>query len=167
MVRELHTSKSTIYKYFKTKEDLVRGLIEHLDEEINAKLEEIIQDPKTSIDKKLSLIIGYTKTLLSSISEAFLYDLKYYTPDIWDYYERLRETRIQKYYRQLFRSGIEQKLVRDDISVDILLSIYLQLNEISFNPEQFNKLNYTKQQLYEEITRVFLEGILVRSSIEQ
>jgi AcrR family transcriptional regulator len=35
LVGELHTSESTVYKYFKTKEDLVKEMIDRLDLEIN------------------------------------------------------------------------------------------------------------------------------------
>ncbi len=162
LVTELHTSKSTIYKYFKTKEDLVKAVIDQLDREINEKLEEIIRDEDISFNRKLGLIIDFTKVLLSNINEIFLHDLQYYTPDIWKYYEFQRETRINKHYRQLFQKGIEQGLIRNDIAIDILLSVYLQLTEISISPEQFNRLNYSTQKLYEEISRVFLEGILIR-----
>lgn len=38
-------------------------------------------------NRKLSLIIDFTKVLLSNINEIFLHDLQYYTPDMWEYYE--------------------------------------------------------------------------------
>jgi AcrR family transcriptional regulator len=167
LVGELHTSKSTIYKYFSTKLDLVREVIDLLDREINARLEDIIEDNDQSFSHKLSLIIDFTKILLAEINEVFLYDLQNYAPEMWHYYEMKRENRINKHYRNLFESGMKNGLIRKDIDIDILLSVYLQLTDIPISPDQFSKMNVSNQQLYEEISRVFLEGILVREASEK
>jgi hypothetical protein len=47
-----------------------------------------------------------------------------------------------------------------------LLSIYPQLTEIPISPEPFKKLNYSNLQLYEEVSRICIEGILLRSASE-
>jgi AcrR family transcriptional regulator len=164
LVGELHTSKSTIYQYFKTKEELVKAVIDQLDLEINTRLEDIICDDQP-FGQKLSRIIDFTKALLAEINEIFLYDLQNYAPEMWSHYEMKRESRINRHYRELFESGIEDGLIRDDIDIDILLSIYLQLTEIPVSPEQFTRLHVSNQQLYDEVSRVFLEGILLREEL--
>ena len=164
IVRDLHTSKSTIYKYYSTKEDLIKGVLDQLNHEINDQLEVIINDEDTSFPHKLGLVIEFTRNTLARINEEFLQDLKFRTPEIWDYYEESRKFRIEKYYRQLFIHGIEQGIVRKDIDIQILLEIYLHLTDMSVNADQFNKVHYSNQDLYSEISKVFLEGALIREN---
>jgi len=164
IVRDLHTSKSTIYKYYSTKEELIKGVIDQLNTEINDQLEKIINDEDTSFPAKLGLVIEFTRNTLTMVNEEFLQDLKFHTPDIWDYYEESRKYRIEKYYRQLFIHGIDQGIIRKDIDIKILLEIYLHLTDMSVDADQFNKVNYSNQDLYSEISKVFLEGALIREN---
>jgi AcrR family transcriptional regulator len=164
IVRDLHTSKSTIYKYYSTKEDLIKGVLDQLNHETNDQLEIIINDEDTSFPLKLGLVIEFTRNTLARINEEFLQDLKFRTPEIWNYYEESRKFRIEKYYRQLFIHGIEQGIVRKDIDIQILLEIYLHLTDMSVNADQFNKVHYSNQDLYSDISKVFLEGALIREN---
>jgi AcrR family transcriptional regulator len=162
ITRDLRTSKSTIYKYYDTKEDLIKEVLDQLNQEINNQLEEIIYQEDLSFCAKLGLVIENTRNNLSVINEAFLQDLKFYTPDIWEYYEEGRKNRINKYYRQLFVNGLKEGIVRKDIDLEILLEIYLHLTDMSVNADHFTKINHSNQDLYAEISKVFLEGALVK-----
>jgi AcrR family transcriptional regulator len=162
IVRDLHTSKSTIYAYFETKEDLIIAVLDQLNCEINENLEKIISNRELMFNQKLIAVIEYTRRNLALVDEEFLHDLKYYTPNIWEHYEKARTDRINTYHRQLFIRGVEDRIIRDDIDIDVLLNVYLQLTEMTVDADHFNKLDYTNQDLYAGISRVFLEGALVR-----
>jgi AcrR family transcriptional regulator len=162
IVRDLRTSKSTIYKYYQTKEDLIKAVIDQLNNEINDRLEEIINNDELSFCGKLNAVVEFTRNTLTEINEEFLQDLKLYTPEIWEYYEKGREYRIDTYYRKLFNDGVIEGAVRKDIDLEILMKVYFNLTEMTVDADQFSKVNYTNQDLYAEISKVFLEGALVR-----
>ncbi len=162
IVKELRTSKSTVYKYFNTKEDLIKGVIDQMEKEITKNIEQIIFDQAKSFCSKLGAIIELNKDILSSINDEFLKDLQFYYPEIWGYYEQLRLSRINKYYRQLLTNGIDEGIIRKDINIEILLIVYMQLTKIPFNKGQFQKLHINNQKLYEDISRAFLEGAMIR-----
>lgn len=162
IVRDLRTSKSTIYKYYQTKEDLIKAVIDQLNNEINNRLEVIISDADLPFCGKLSSVIEFTKNTLTEINEEFLQDLKLYTPEIWEYYEETREYRVNTYYRKLFNDGVKEGTVRKDIDLDILIKIYFNLTEMTVDADKFNKGNYTNYDLYKDISKIFLEGALVR-----
>lgn len=163
IVRDLRTSKSTIYKYYQTKEDLIKSVIDQLNNEINSRLEDIINDKNLSFCGKLNSVVEFTKNTLTEINEEFLQDLKLYTPEIWEYYEKGREYRIETYYRKLFNDGVVEGAVRKDIDLEILMKVYFNLTEMTVDADQFSKVNYTNQDLYTLISKVFLEGALVRN----
>ena len=160
LVKELRTSKSSLYNHFSSKEELVKAVIDSLNIEINAKLEEILKDDKLSFKGKLIAISEFTKNLLSIVSEDFLRDLEINTPEVWNYYQKNRMERINKYYRSLFELGVKEGIIRSDIGVDIILVVYLNLMELPLKAEYVDFLNMNNQNIYEDAMEVFLNGII-------
>lgn len=162
LVKELRTSKSSVYNHYSSKDELVKAVINQLNIDINSSLEKIINNDKLSFKGKLIAIAEYTKGLLASISEEFLKDLEINTPDIWDYYQETRIKRIDKYYRALFEKGVNEGLVRADIEIKTVLAVYLNLTELPLKQEYLNYLGINNERIYENVTEVFLNGILVK-----
>jgi len=162
LVKELRTSKSSLYNHFASKDELVKAVIDNLNLEINTRLSEILNNDKLSFKGKLVSVSEFTKNLLSSVSEEFLKDLEINTPEIWSYYQKNRIKRINNYYRRLFEIGIEEGLIRNDINIDIILAVYLNLMELPLKTEYLDFINMNNQNIYEDATEVFLEGILIK-----
>ncbi len=160
LVQDLRTSKSSVYNHFSSKDELVRAVVDRLNLEINNRLEEILNDDKLSFKGKLVSVSAFTKDLLSSVSEEFLKDLEINTPEIWEYYQESRRERINKYYRRLFEAGAREGVVRNDISIDMILAVYLNLTELPLKAEYIAFLSDENQNIYEGVTEVFLNGIL-------
>lgn len=162
LVQELRTSKSSLYNHFSSKDDLVKAVMVNLNTEINTALGDIINDDKLSFKGKLIAISEFTKNLLSTVSEDFLKDLEINTPELWEYYQKTRIDRINNYYRRLFEMGIEDGYIRKDINIDIIIAVYLNLMELPLKKEYIDFLNMKNQNIYEEATEVFLNGIMTR-----
>lgn len=161
LVKELRTSKSSLYNHFDSKEELVKAVMESLNNEINAKLEEILDDDQNSFKGKLDAISDFTRNLLLNVSEEFLKDLEINTPDIWDEYQKNRIERINKYYRRLFQIGIDEGIVKSDVNLDVIIAIYFNLMELPLKNRYIDLLNMNSQDIYTEVTNVFLNGIMV------
>lgn len=160
LVQELRTSKSSVYNHFSSKDELVKAVIDLLNIEINSRLSTILNDDKLSFKGKLISISEFTKELLTTVSEVFMKDLEINTPDIWDYYQKTRMERINKYYRRLFEMGVAEGLIRNDISMEIILAIYLNLMELPLKADNIEFLKMYNQNIYEDTTEVFLNGIV-------
>ena len=161
LVKELRTSKSSLYNHFSSKDELVKAVIDDLNYEINTQLGKILNDDKLSFKGKLISVSVFTKNLLISVSEEFLKDLEINTPSIWEYYQKARINRINNYYRRLFEIGIQEGLIRADINIDIIVAVYMNLMELPLKSEYIETLNMNNQNIYEEATEVFLHGISV------
>lgn len=159
LAKELKTSKSSVYNHFSSKEDLVKAIIERLDLEINSELELVLNNNRLDFKNKLISIFDLTINRLSSISDKFFKDLESVTPDVWDYYQETRKLRINKYYKRLFEIGKSEGEIRDDINIDLVVTIYLHLTKISLTSENINNLHMSSQLIYKEITDVFLSGV--------
>jgi len=160
LVKELRTSKSSLYNHFSSKEDLVQAVIDQLNIDINSNLQEIVNDDKLSFKGKLIAVSDFTKNLLSTVSEEFLKDLEINTPDIWEYYQKTRVERINKYYRKLFETGINEGMLRDDININVIVAIYMNLMELPLKTEYQKFLGMYNQNIYEFTTEIFLNGIV-------
>lgn len=160
LAQELRTSKSSLYNHFSSKDDLVKAVMVSINSEINSKLDEIIDDDKLSFKGKLVSISDFTRDLLLNVSEEFLRDLEINTPEIWDYYQINRIERIDKYYRRLFEIGINEGIIRNDINIDIIIAIYFNLMELPLKNKYIEFLNMNSQNVYDDVTDVFLNGII-------
>lgn len=159
MVAELRTSKSSLYNHFKSKEDLVYQVLMEINQEINTQLETIMNDKKLSFYGKLMAVMEFTANLLKESGDEFLNDLKLYTPDLWHIYMRMRKERIDRYYKQLFDTGLEEEIIRNDLDPVLVLNVYFKLTEIAVNPTEFKELDLSSQETYRQISTLFLEGI--------
>lgn len=160
LVSEMRTSKSSLYNHFNSKEALIKAVIDSLNNDINKNLEIILGNDTLNFKGKLIAVSEFTKELLAEVSDEFLKDLEVNTPEIWHYYQETRQQRIDKYYKKLFRSGIKEGSVRKDISSDLILIIYLNLTAIPLRHENTKGLRMSSKSIYEDITEIFLNGIL-------
>jgi len=162
LVAELRTSKSSIYKFFPSKEALVAALIDQFNEIINNRLAEIVEDESLTFEEKLHAVTRFTAQLFRLISKQFLEDLRIHTPEIWSAYEKQRQERVQKYYHQLFRQGTIEGYVRQDIDLEMIVTVYLHLTELTVGNGKMNDFSFSSVDLYDSINSIFLEGILER-----
>ena len=82
--------------------------------------------------------------------------------EIWEYYQQTRIERINKYYRRLFEIGINEGMIRTDLSINIILAVYLNLMELPLKTEYLDFLEMNNQSIYEDATEVFLNGIIIK-----
>ena len=160
LVKELRTSKSSLYNHFSSKDELVKAVIDQLNIDINSALDEIVNNDKLSFKGKLIEVSEFTKILLSNVSVEFLKDLEINTPDIWDYYQQTRIERINNYYRKLFVIGVDEGIIRDDININVVLTVYMNLMELPLKTQYQEFLGLDNQNIYELTTDIFLNGII-------
>jgi AcrR family transcriptional regulator len=158
LVSDLHTSKSAVYKYFSSKEELINAVIIHMNEDINTNIGLIVNDKSLSFQKKLEDIMFFTTKVLQKVSKDFLDDLKINYSKIWKQYLEMRKERLNKLYLKFFKEGIKQGYIRKDVPVGFILIVYTKLTEIVVDPAIRETIDVNIKDAYETITRLFLEG---------
>ncbi|MCB2204482.1 TetR/AcrR family transcriptional regulator [bacterium] len=164
LVAEVRTSKSTIYKYFPSKEDLVQAVLEEINREINETLEAIVTDGTRNFQEKLTAVTRFTGSILTKVSEEFLTDLRMHTPELWDVYQSMRQDRLDNLYGRLFRDGIDEGIIRSDMELDFILLVYTKLTELAVQPEALSASPLSNIDAYAGLTTLFLEGALTGRS---
>ncbi|GLC78288.1 TetR/AcrR family transcriptional regulator [Lacrimispora brassicae] len=135
-------SKATLYKYFKSKEDIVRDMVD----ELISHFDSVKFTTDDSIGGVLdSISVGYFKAVLATASSSskFLSDLKNKFPEIYsDYLSALEsvQTRFIAFYKCAAKAGF-CKSVSIDIVVEqikrtlpaIINSSYLNMHQTSLS----------------------------------
>lgn len=157
--RKTGISKKTCYNVIATKEDLVFHVLKsHLardEQEIVA----ILENSSNAIDAMVN-ISKHVLKFLAKMTPTLIYDLKRYHPHAWEKIEERHFPFIEKMIFNNLKRGQKEGLYRKDLNAVILSKLYvLQSLSISdqqhFSPEEFSKVD-----LYKEMIRYHLNGII-------
>src|SRR5690606_31372089 len=105
IAEQLNISKATLYKHFKSREDI----LEHA---LTVKLEQIGSFKDNLFDESLSFTDRYIAAIhvfyaeISGISNEFLSDLKHLYPNLWKKVDFFRSYAVEL-LKQFYQSGIE------------------------------------------------------------
>lgn len=95
LAKRLAVSKSTLYEYFASKEELIGTVVDSLLENVRQQTEKII-DSDLDIKEKLKALLLTEPNLGGLISNRFIFDLKRYLPDVWKRCDAYREYSWQR-----------------------------------------------------------------------
>ncbi len=160
VVSRARTSKSSIYKYFRSKEHLVATLVEQLNSIIDRQYEGIVHNADLGFEQKLEALTRFSIKLGELVSPAFEEDLREQAPELWKTYQKQHQDRVKKFLRPLFRQGVREEVLRKDVQLDLLLSFYLQLLRLATRPDPSMGIKTDKAAWTEHLNTLFLEGSL-------
>lgn len=149
--KPLKISKKTLYKYFGTKEDLVRSSFLCFFNRIESEIGEIANlypNPVEQLWHASDLAIKK----LSEINPTFIKELKQYHQNIYLEIVEIRKNFVLKMVHQNMRSGIELGYFRKEIPIDFISEVFS------------NELLQITQKMASRETH--FEPILIKSLIE-
>jgi AcrR family transcriptional regulator len=156
----LGISKATLYKYFSSKEELLRLAMETLMQSILGGVEAVIQDEEMDFVTKLIKLMTYLGGQISRIGTVLAQDMQRSTPEVWREIDRFRREKILKNFKALFSAGIKEGVFKKDINRDLLVLMFVALIQDFINPEMLMQYSYRASDIFETIIKIFFEGIL-------
>lgn len=94
-------SKRTIYRYFRSKNEIVESVVVDFITDISQKIE-VTQDSATNPLEQLYNMVTVITGNIKLLEPLFLYDLHKYYPHLWEKIERFRAERIQQVFEKCF-----------------------------------------------------------------
>lgn len=161
LCKKMSISKKTFYGCFATKEELVGAVLEHK----NLKLAEQFmrfKDKGNAIDELLAFM-GMHRLWASKTQEkspTMLYDLQKYYPALWEKSAQQKEQFARDFFSSNIRRGIEEKLYREEIDID-MLCVYFGFNHTLQIFERMNAYLKDRKLTNQEIA-MFIMDILAR-----
>ena len=158
IAREMRISKKTIYKHFRTKDDLIRACVEQITSGVKKSIEQIVDSGSNSVEKLNS--IG--KVLLNvtlKINDKWLNDLKTHYFFIWEEIERFRHNAINKNFMKIIEQGQGEGYIVD-YSPNVILTIIRSSVQAIVNPEFLINNSISAQEAARVTLNIIFSGIV-------
>ncbi len=155
----LNVSKATVYKYFKSREEIVQLCVAVKLEEIRH-FSEILTNKKTPfLDRYFLSLEDLTKNI-ADISNTFLADLKYLFPETWQTVNDFIEYALQ-ILREYYEEGIAGGMLDDASSSLMVMSDRFFLQSLS-DPDFLNSHQLTLKDAFKQYFKMKFFGIVKR-----
>lgn len=157
IVQRLRVSRKTIYKYFLSKEDIFKAIIDEAYDEIHFKQNLIMNDNALSIKEKMYAVCTVETKYDSRLRLKQIYESEQLLPEIYRYFMKKYEVGWE-ITEELLKQGIKEGVFED---VNVALVIQILINGMKMlcqgNFQEENNLTY-KQGL-EQTVSIIIKGI--------
>ena len=160
---ELGISKKTMYKFFPSKDFLVRTIVKALMKKAEKNVTAIIISEKPVLQKLAEVMIFIGKTA-GRFSKAFQTDIQRFAPTLWKEVEKFRKEMILSRVATLISDATKQGKFRDDINGDIVLMMFLNSVQSIVNPEVLSQNSFSPKEAMYTIFHVIFEGSLTEEA---
>ena len=131
----LGMSKKTIYKYFLSKEKLVRKIAMFMTSQVEQMFNKICENEKNPALQFIKVMEHIAK-FASRAPVQRMAQLKTAYPEVWKDIERFRLKRQDDFY-QILKSAQEQGLARKDLDMKKVATVFINMVNNTFQPEFF------------------------------
>jgi AcrR family transcriptional regulator len=131
----LGMSKKTIYKYFPSKENLVRKIAMFMTSQVEQMFNRIRENEKNPTLQFIKVMEHIAK-FASRAPVQRMAQLKTAYPEVWKDIERFRLKRQDDFY-QILKSAQEQGLARKDLDMKKVATVFINMVNNTFQPEFF------------------------------
>ena len=156
----LGISKKTLYKFFPSKESLVREMLDSRRCDVENHISELWSETDLDFVGKLKKLMDYIGKQTSKFNGPLLQDLQKNIPEIFAEIHKFRKEKSWKKVSDLIEEGIEKGIFRKDINQPLAMLMYFNSINSVINPESLSQLPFTANQAFETIIKIMFEGIL-------
>jgi len=160
LATELGMSKKTLYKYFPSKGDLLRAIVQDFIRKVIAEQDRILNDKTFDFEKRLSELLKQLVRILSKINPSLMRDVQRTAPDVWEIIEQTRQQRINTVFGGLLREGQQKGYVRRDLHLPLVIMAMAATIRETLNPIAVSQFPVSLIDAFETVRSIFLGGIL-------
>lgn len=160
---ELGVSKKTFYKFFPSKDDLLRATVHLVMRSMEKRMEEIVSSNK-QFAEKMADVMTLVGKLTNKMSKAFQSDIQRFAPSLWKEIEKFRREQILNKVEKMIHQAREEGIFRDDINEKILLLMILSCVQGIINPEVLVQNSFSAEEAFRTIFNVLFKGAMSDSA---
>jgi len=155
---DLHMSKNTIYKLFVGKEEIAKGLVKRLQQQLNSGLDNIEKAEKDPL-RVFSDSVLLLRKELGPWFEHFFREIPTELPTLWEEFLRFRNEKILS-IRSLVEKGSRNGIFRR-VNPSIATEAYLGAVKAIMNPRFLEQENLTFEQALDAVLDIWSNGIWI------
>jgi AcrR family transcriptional regulator len=163
--QRLGISKKTLYTYVKNKEDLVEKIF-FAEEDRVFQMSEEIGDKSINAIEKLLKISQLVHDEMKQINPMIRFEMMKYYKNTFETYMEKKRLQVFEGMKINMKQGIEEKLYRDDINIDLVATIYLNSFIELHNAEICKILDVNFIQLFEVMFENHIRAISTPTGLE-
>jgi TetR/AcrR family transcriptional regulator, cholesterol catabolism regulator len=165
IANHLGMSKKTIYAAFPDKKALLERMVQDYLDFHKHDTQCQFEDSANAIEYILrasSMGVAFVET----INPAFLYDMQKYYGDLWQRFEEYRHKEIRADVYNTFSRGITEGLFREDLDIDIVVSMHMQHIDMLIEPTHLKGIQKSMREVMRTMILTFLNGICTPKGIK-
>jgi AcrR family transcriptional regulator len=156
---ELGISKKTMYKFFPSKDALLKTIVSAMQRRVEKNIVGIVESDKPILQKLAEFMLFIGK-MAGRFSRAFQLDIQRFAPSVWKELEAFRREKIIKYFGAMIHEAKEEKIFRTDINDQIVFMMFLNSVQTIVNPEVLSQHSFSPKEAMYTIFHVIFEGSL-------
>jgi AcrR family transcriptional regulator len=160
---ELGISKKTMYKFFVSKDDLVKTIVWLMLKRIEKEVHRISGENKPFVHRLAELILYIGKTV-GSLSKSFQQDMKRFAPMIWEEAEKYRREHIVNKVAEMIRLAKKENVFRSDINDEVIVMMLTSCYQNILTPEVLAEHSFSPKEAMYTIFHVIFEGALTEQA---
>jgi AcrR family transcriptional regulator len=157
---DLGMSKKTFYAHFPSKNDLLKSVLTHKLDEVEADLARVARASSADFPAALRDMLAAVQRHTAEVQPHFIRDIRRGAPELFQLVEERRRGIIQRHFGRLFAEGRKAGVIRKDISTRLLIEILLGAVQAVINPPKMAELGLTPKTGFADIIKVVLHGVV-------
>ncbi len=156
---DLGMSKKTFYKFFPSKEELLRTIIYGMMKGVEGEMERIENSDKPFAERLADVMMLLGKNM-GRISRAFQLDIQRFAPALWKEAETFRREHLITRIGRMILKAREEGIFREEINEVILVHMLLHSIQGIVNPDFLIQQSFSLNEAFRTIFKTLFEGAL-------
>ncbi len=164
LVRASGVSRRTFYKVFRSKEDVIRGMV---DRKIEGTLENAfgIVSGNATTAEKIESMLGLVQRVTSFITPSLMREVSTSHPRLWKYIDEKRMKALAL-WRGILVKGQERGEIRKEVDPEIFVLMLTTIAQNMITPTFLLEHDMTLPEMVEQVKLVFVYGVLAPDARE-
>jgi AcrR family transcriptional regulator len=156
---DLRMSKKTVYKFFPSKEVLLKAIVQSMMRRIESEVQAIIFSDKP-FEEKLTSILTFVGNTVGKLSHPFMRDIQRFAPGLWKEIEIFRREKIFSKIYKMLRQARKEGVFREDLDIDLFYLVLVTAMQGIMNPQVLSQQPFSAEEAFKGIFRILYEGAL-------
>ncbi len=153
-------SKKTIYKFFTSKDEIVKEITRDKLHSIHNQCECFRNDSSLEFVERFKSTINFLTSEMQEMKPQFYLDIQRTMPDLWKEVDNFRNEKVMNDFALMVQQGVDLGIFRDDVNVQVFVLMYATAMGSVINPEILSHLPINISQAYQAAVTVFFEGMM-------
>ena len=170
----LRISKKTIYKYYKSKQDLLEDSFEKWQTKLSSEVNEIIDKVDLTFIDKLKEMMSHVGVAMGRMNSILILDIQENVPHLWTRINNYKHEAAFQRFNRLIEEGIKKGQIKKGVNKALIVALYacaienlLDPNFLKNLPENLRKnLPEYHSDIFDSTLKIIYEGILTDDALK-